>query len=184
LSIVSRPTSGPNQPSQIPEAVFKFAVIMKELGGDTSIQNVEVGWTHVDTAAASSQWSVHTQDAMKTYIGNGINLKWRKFKSVLGEGKLSACRAGRVCLSGRMLYVYARDYEANSSQCHSWNRRHDVKCVIYSKCHVTSNKAKSNLHAQKKNFRQGAVFVIPPVFLLEERVLRNFSHHKICAEFY
>jgi hypothetical protein len=58
------------------------------------------------------------------------------------------------------------------------------------------------LNAQKENFRQGGGFegvrserrpvvckapskqVILTGFLLEEQVLRNSSHHKLCAGFY
>jgi hypothetical protein len=58
--------------------------------------------------------------------------------------------------------------------------------TMYSKCHVTSNKAKSNLECAEDKFQtensvvsmkhEGSVKV-------EERVLRNSSHHKLCAGF-
>jgi hypothetical protein len=68
----------------------------------------------------------------------------------------------------------------------------------YSKCHVTSNKANSNLECaedkfQKKDVRSerrpvgGQIRVVSMKHewsvKVEERVLRNSSHHKRCAGF-
>jgi hypothetical protein len=61
----------------------------------------------------------------------------------------------------------------------SYHQELVIQC--YSKCHVTSNKAKSNLECAEDKFQtrgwvRGSV-------KLEERVLRTSTHHKLCAGF-
>jgi hypothetical protein len=65
-----------------------------------------------------------------------------------------------------------------------WRQTLFVACFkachnAYSKCHVTSNKAKSNLECAEDKFQTRGW--IRGSFKVEERVLRKLSHNKLCA---